>query len=61
MNLQMIYPREIKKVIFENDRLFFNDFEVEILEKIDSRTFKISFFGMDYSFVHDGKIKKPSL
>lgn len=55
MNLQMIYPRKITNVVLENDKLFFNGFEINILEKIDERTYKISFCGMDYGFVHDEK------
>ena len=48
MNLEIIYLRKISNIVLENDRLFFNGFEVDILEKIDERTFKISFCGLDY-------------
>ena len=55
MNLQMIYPRKNIIASLENGVLLFNGYEVKILEKIDERTYTISFCGMEYSFVHDGK------
>ena len=55
MLLETIYPYDAQNISLENGNLYCDESQIDIIEKIDERTFKISINGVLYGFVHDEK------